>query len=260
MSIDWDEIARAISPIKNYEDLCQRLQRSFSYSFVREAYNFQIPGLIKYTQLLLGGDTLNRYTEYIEKLVGTLTELHQAGVPDVKELIARAETRKHLEIFSEQSGVSPQDIATVLKYLVYWVIPMGKYLSGLIREDPRLNNAINTLRGSGIRTNLELLQQGRTRSGRAILAHSSGLPETLIFELVNRADFSRMPWSSKATISNIMGAGYASLAQLAGANPEQLYADFFGYGKVIGKNLKLGNEIENSYRIAKIVPSLVHNE
>jgi len=137
---------------------------------------------------------------------------------------------------------------------------MEKYLSGLIREDPRLNNAINTLRGSGIRTNLELLQQGRTRSGRAILAHSSGLPETLIFELVNRADFSRMPWSSKATISNIMGAGYASLAQLAGANPEQLYADFFGYGKVIGKNLKLGNEIENSYRIAKIVPSLVHNE
>jgi len=69
-----------------------------------------------------------------------------------------------------------------------------------------------------------------------------------------------MPWASKATISNIMGAGYGSLAQLADANPEQLYADFFRYGKAIGKNLKLGNEIENSHRIAKIVPALLQKD
>jgi hypothetical protein len=79
----------------------------------------------------------------------------------------------------------------------------------------------------------------------------------VISELVNRADFSRLPWASKATISNLIGAGYGSLAKLADANPEQLYADFFAYGKSIGKNLKLGNEIENNYRIAKIVPVLV---
>ncbi len=39
--------------------------------------------------------------------------------------------------------------------------------------------------------------------------------------------------------------------------PEQLQTDFFAYGKAIGKNLKLGNEIENSYRIAKIIPKLI---
>ena len=89
------------------------------------------------------------------------------------------------------------------------------------------------------------------------MAESSGLPETVITELVNRADLSRMPWASKATISNIIGAGYGSLAQLANADPEKLYADFFSYGESIGKNLKLGNEIENSYRIARIVPALV---
>jgi hypothetical protein len=66
-----------------------------------------------------------------------------------------------------------------------------------------------------------------------------------------------MPWASKATISNLIGAGYGSLAQLAAADPERLYADFFGYGEAIGKNLKLGNEIENSYRIAQIVPVLL---
>jgi hypothetical protein len=58
----------------------------------------------------------------------------------------------------------------------------------------------------------------------------------------------------------INGSGYGSIAQLANANPEQLYADFFRYGKTIGKNLKLGNEIENSYRIAKIIPVLLQKE
>ena len=73
------------------------------------------------------------------------------------------------------------------------------------------------------------------------------------------ADFSRLPWASKATIANIIGAGYGSLDRFRNANPEQLYADFFRYGESIGKNLKLGNEIENSYRIAKIVPVLVQS-
>ncbi len=76
-------------------------------------------------------------------------------------------------------------------------------------------------------------------------------------ELVNRADLSRLPWASKATISNILGAGYGSLHQLAKADPERLYRDFYKYGTSIGKNLKLGNEIESSHRIAKIMPLIV---
>jgi hypothetical protein len=104
------------------------------------------------------------------------------------------------------------------------------------------------------------LQQGISAAGRRSLAEASGLSGKTVSELVNRADFSRLPWASKATISNIIGAGYASMSQLANANPEQLYADFFAYGKRIGKNLKLGNEIENSYRIARIVPKLVEED
>ena len=122
------------------------------------------------------------------------------------------------------------------------------------------SDAIKVLRGLGIRTNLELLQQGITAAGRKALAGSSGLSQAVILELVNRADFSRMPWASKATISNIMGAGYGSIAQLASAKPEQLYADFYRYGQAIGKNLKLGNEIESSHRVAKIVPALLKED
>lgn len=260
MSVDWNEVERALSPIKDYEDLGRRLRGSFAVPFVRETFNFSMPELASYTQLLLGGDSRGRYTEYTAKLAGILSELHRAGVLNLLDLIARVETRERLQAFTEQSGVPAYDTVTVCKYVVYWFIPMEKPLGGLVRDDPQTSEAIRALRGLGICTNLELLQQGITTAGRKALAGSSGLPETVILELVNRADFSRMPWASKATISNIMGAGYGSIAQLASANPEQLYTDFFRYGQAIGKNLKYGNEIESSYRIAKIVPILVQEE
>jgi Domain of unknown function (DUF4332) len=258
MSIDWNKINRTLSPIKDFEDLSRRLQASFGYPFVREKFNFTMPQLVDYTRRLLGGDARGRYTDYLARLVDILAELEHAGVTDLQGLIAHVESRQKLTDFVEQSGVDAEDTVTVLKYLVYWFIPREKYLSGLVQSET-LNHAVKVLREQGIRTNLDLLQQGITSAGRKALVKSSGLPEAVISELVNRADFSRLPWASKATISNIIGAGYGSLSQLAHADPEKLYADFFRYGRSIGKNLKLGNEIENSYRIARIVPALLKN-
>ena len=43
----------------------------------------------------------------------------------------------------------------------------------------------------------------------------------------------------------------------ASADPERLADEYYRYGKSIEKNLKLGNEIENSQRIAKILPVVV---
>jgi hypothetical protein len=260
MTINWDEVQRELSPIKDYEDLCQRLHESFSFSFVCNTFNFSLPALINYTQKLLGGDSRGRYTEYASKLIRIFSELHAAGIQTVLDLKERTANREQLEIFTEQSKVSSMDTVAVLKFLIYWFIPGEKYLSGLIRDDPDINHAIKVLGELGIRTNLELLQKGNTTIGRKSLVEASGLPAGVISELVNRSDFSRMPWASKATISNIIGAGYGSLAQLAKADPEMLYADFFRYGKSIGKNLKLGNEIENSYRIAKIIPELMQKD
>ena len=260
MSVDWDEVNRALYPIKDYEDCCQRWRESFDYPFVRETFDFTVPAIIRYTRLVLGGDPRGRYTGYVSMLERTFTKLHEAGVQTVTELMARIETPERMEAFCTQSGVRAQDIAAALKYLIYWCIPMKKLLSGLVGDNPQMRDAIKVLRGLGVRTNLDLLQQGIAAAGRRELADASGLPEEVITELVNVADLSRMPWASKATISNIMGAGYGSLARLADADPEQLYADFFQYGRAIGKNLKLGNEIESSHRIAKVVPVLLQTD
>jgi hypothetical protein len=123
MAIDWFEVNRALSPIKGYEDLTRRLRESFAYSFVHEAYNFTMPKLIDYTQRLLGGDARGRYVEYTALLTNTLTELDQAGVVNIQDLVAKIETRNKYEDFTGQSGVYARDIATVMNYLIYWLSP-----------------------------------------------------------------------------------------------------------------------------------------
>ena len=260
MSVDWDEVQKKLSPIKDYDDLCRRLQASFSYPFVRQTFNFSLPELSNYTHKLLGGDSRGRYTDYESLLVSILSDLHHADVQNLLDLKEQIMPREQLELFVQQSGISVYDIIAVLKYLIYWFIPPEKYLSGLVRNDLSISHSIKVLGEFGVKTNLQLLQAGISAAERKSLAESTGLPEAIITELVNRADFSRLPWASKATISNIIGAGYGSISKLANADPEKLYADFYRYGKSIGKNLKLGNEIENSYRIAKIVPVILQND
>ncbi len=255
--VNWDEVQKALSPIKNFEELCHRFKISFGYPCVYKAFNFSLPELESFTRQLLGGDSRQRYTEYTDKLTGIMEKLHHAGVENIIALVQQTADRAKFEAFTTRTQIPAIDIAIILKYLAYWVIPSEKYLSGLVRDEPVIQSAIKTLAETGIRTNLQLLQAGISPSGRMALAIQSGLSPTVISNLVNRADLSRMPWASKATISNLSEAGYGSLARLANADQEQLFADFFAYGKSIGKNLKLGNEIENSFRIARILPILV---
>lgn len=257
MTVNWEKVQRAIYPMKDYEDLARRLERSFGYPFVREAFNFTMPQLQDYTHKCLGGDPKKRYADYEASLTATLRELGEAGIANLLDLIGRTASREKLRHFTEESGIAAEATATVLKFLVYWFIPGEKYLSGLIRPDRVRSACLQMLRDQGIRANLELLQRGLTPEGRREITQCTGLAPEVVEEWVHLADLSRMPWASKATIANIMGAGYGSLERLAGAEPEQLYADFFRYGESIGKNLKLGNEIENSHRIAKIVPVVV---
>ncbi len=257
MSIDWSEVQKTLSPIKDYETLCRQFHESFGYPFVCQAYDFSLPELAAYTRRLLGGDPRQRYADYADELVDAIAKLERAGVKGILDLIARVDGRDRLEVFCRQNGLPAMLLASVLKYLTYWVVPKAKPLAQLARDEPAMGEAIRVLTGLGVRTNLDLVQQGLTPAGRGALAASSGLTEQVILEMVNRADLSRLPWASKATISNIVGAGYGSLERLAKAESEQLIEDYFAYGRSIGKDLRLGNEIDNSQRIARILPAVL---
>jgi hypothetical protein len=257
MSIDWSNLQKTLNPIHNYEDLARRWVEARPYSFVRRTYDFSLAGIEDYTAQLLGGDTHGRYKEYLEFLTGGYRSLAEVGVQGVWDLCARVETRDTFAAFVDENSLQPGEIIGLLKFLVYWVIPMKKPVRELGKTNPQVIEAANLLRPLAIRCNLDLIERGITPADRIALAVQSGLPEAVIEDLVNRADFSRMPWASSATISNYIGAGYGSLEKLAGADLEQVSADFYRYGESIGKNLKFGNEIDNGWRIAKIIPKVL---
>jgi hypothetical protein len=259
MSLNWNEIDKALIPLKNYDDMKQRLHESFSYLFIRDKFDFSMDEIIHFTQSGIGMDPKGRYSHYSEMLVRTFIKMQEVGVCNILDLVGRIDTKDQLETFSKASGIDAINTVEVLKYLIYWFLPMKKPLNSLARNYADIDEAIKALRGIGIHSNLDLLQHGLTLHDREFLARGSGLPEVVVSELVHRADFSRMPWASKATISNIVGAGYGSMQRLAQADTDQLREDYFRYGKVIGKNLQLGNEIENSQRFARLIPPLVQD-
>ncbi len=256
--VDWVKVQAALVPIRDYEDLSRRWNEGFSYAFIRRSYNFSMLELADYTQHLLGEDIHHRYDAWCEALIGLFHQLDTAGVTNVLDLVEQADTRELFEGFTARIALPPEDLISVLKYLVYWFIPMKKPIRQLVQADSPLIEVIDRLREAGMRFNLDLLANGLTPDAIRTLAESTGALEPQVTELVNRADFSRMPWASAATVSNIVGAGYGSIASLAAADLEQVSADFFKYGESIGKNLKFGNEIESSHRIAKIVPRVLN--
>ncbi len=257
MAIDWDELKKAMSPIPNYEDLARRWQEALKYEFVQRSYDFSMAEIEAYTARLLGGDTHGRYTKYCAWLSGTFRALGEKGVGGIFELFDRVMIRAAFEGFVQQSGLEAEAVMGALKYLVYWVIPDQKPVRELVKREECLIEAATTLRLMGVRWNLDLLERGTNARGRKALAAESGLDAGVVADLVNRADFSRLPWTSSATIANLIGSGYASLARVAEADFEQINADFYRYGAAIGKNLKIGNEIDNVWRIARILPRVV---
>lgn len=257
MMIDWNAITREVSPIPSFENASRRLRGAFGYVFVREAYDFTLPALADYTARLLGGDTRQRYTDYATGLIATFRQLGAAGVPGVRALVARMDTRAHFAALAREAEIDPGALAATLKFLIYWVVPMARPLRALARPTAEVQHVIDMLRQAGLRNSLDLLEAGRTPAGRRDLAARSGASAALVDELIHRADFSRLPWTSAATISNYIGAGFATLAALAEAESEQAAAQYHRYGASIGKNLKLGNEIENGHRIARLLPQVV---
>jgi hypothetical protein len=255
--IDWNKLRAALHPIKDFEDLSRRWREAFAYKFAREHFNYSMGAMADYTARLLGQDTRGRYDAWCADLIGLFQRLDGLGVKGVINLVEQVDSRELFEEFTARSGMKPEEVINVLKYMAYWFIPMKKPIRQLVQTDARLEAAIDHLRGVGMRSNLDLLENGVSEDARRVLAQSAGVSLAEVSELVNRADLSRMPWASAATISNIVGSGYGSIASLAAADLEQVSADFYRYGESIHKNLKFGNEIESSHRIAKIVPKVL---
>jgi hypothetical protein len=195
----------------------------------------------------------------LEEVTGIFQRLHDLGARSTHEFILSVENRQKLEEFYRRSQLPLQSLVGVLHYLLYWVLPARIYLRELVEpEDPQQLAYVATLRESGVRFNLDMLEMGRTRQFRDRLARITGVPEEFIFDLTNRADFTRLPYVRGSTVRNYFNAGYTSLEKLAQADLGRLQADMDCYAAAIGKNLKHGMELDSGIVIAGILPKIVN--
>ncbi len=260
MALDWNEIGKLLKPVPNYEDLIQRLLAVFTYPFIRDCYAHNMAEAQEYAGKLLGNDPKQRYTAWLGKLCATFKRMGELGIHNYDDFIQQVSTRSSLEEFYQKSGLSIDDLIGALRYLLYWVLPSRMYLRELIDpDDARALEYVTALRQNGIRFNLDLLQRGSTPEGRREIARLTGLPEAFILDMVNRSDFTRMPYTRGSTARNYVHSGYPSVEKLAAADINQMAEDMKRYGEAVGKNTKIGMEFDSGILCARILPKIVKN-
>lgn len=265
MGIDWAEIERLVKPAPNYGTLVKRNLQILSYDFVRKYYNHSMNQAKNYTTRLLGDYAAcmhaPKYGEYMEKLNKVFKQLDSLGVKNYLEFMHHVKTKEKLEKFHSEAGLSVQEIIRTIKYLFYWILPSKKYLRELIDADNQKHlKFVTTLRENGLRFTLDILEKGRTKEGRQRIAKETGVPEDFIYDLVNRADLTRMPYISGKTVKHYFGGGYNSLEKLANADLDQLTKDMKEYFDSIGIKLRASfMELDSRIVIAEILPKIVEH-
>ena len=258
MELDWAELEWLVKPSPNYADIPRRLLDVLAYDFARKYYNHSMREAQAYAARLLGSDPRQRYGAMLAEITASFQRLQDLKVNTMQEFILSVENPQKLEEFYKRSQLPLQALVGVLHYLLYWVLPARIYLRELVDpEEPQHLSYVTTLRESGVRFNLDLLEMGRSRQFRGRLARITGVPEEFIFELTNRADFTRLPYVRGSTVRNYFNAGYTTLEKLAQADLTSLQADMDRYAASIGKNLKHGMELDSGIVIAGILPKIV---
>jgi hypothetical protein len=149
----------------------------------------------------------------------------------------------------------------VLNYLFRWVLPFKLYLRQLVDEDDTAHRGnLKTLNQHEIKSNLDLLETCRTRSGRTELSSVTGIDQHFLLTLVNRADISRLAYVRGKTVKHLCGGGYNTLRKIAEAEPKKMERDMAVYYRSIGKKFAdFKSVIPLDWMIggAKILPGVV---
>jgi len=256
MEIDWEKVKEWT--LWHYDDLIKRMSKVFEYAFVQEHYNHNMKEAEVYaTGLLTFGD--GKYKEYLEKITASLRTLDGVGVRNYIELIEAIVTKEQCEAFLVRTKIPFRELISLLNYLFRWVLPFN----APVREFLETGNETHLvyarkLKEKGIANNLDVLEHARTRAARIDISNQTGVPETFLLELVNKADISRLPYIRGKTVTIFCNAGFDSLLKLANAKIEELVDALMDYLQSIGSKFsKSFIEPAGAIAQAKVLPILV---
>jgi len=235
MEIDWDYVKKRT--LWNYENLIKKTLDVFTYGFVQEHYNHTMEEAESYSKKIQQGYLQNQNdATFIDNIAPNLRTLANLQIETYLDLVRQVETREKCENFLHRTNFSFEKLIDTLNYLFRWVLPFKLYLRELIDVDNDTHKAhLEILKQHKLRSNLDILERCRTRTGRTELSKATGITETFILALVHRADVSRLAYVRGKTVKHLCGGGYDTLDKIANADVEKMEADMDAYYKTIGK-------------------------
>ena len=255
MEINWNLVKEMT--LWHYEDLIKKMLKVLSYNFVQQYYGHTMKEAGSYLKKLLGYNP--KYGEYMTILSDNFQKLDSLKIQNYGDLVHRVETREKCEEFLRSTEIPFGELISTLNYIFRWVLPFRNvYLSQLVEtSNGPQKTYISKLRKHDIRFNLDILEHARTKEGRIRLSEETAIPEAFIFELVNRADLTRLPYMSRKTVDHLCNAGYTSVDKLARVNNKKLKEDMKTYFDE--KGIKLGPFIDTKGLAcwARAVPKIV---
>jgi hypothetical protein len=238
VTIDWDSVKR--QTLWSYEDLIGKLQGVLAYDLVQEHYNHTMKQAQDYAASIRRGYLQDRgdMTTYVDGVAAYLRDLETRGVGSYSQLVQSVATRAGCVAFLEKTGFGFDPLIKTLNYLSRWVLPFKTPLREFIDVDsPAGVEVFEALKRQGIRSNLDLLEVGRTEAGRVQLARTTGMPADGILALVHRVDISRLAYVRGKTVKHLCGGGYDTLERIANADAAEMEKEMGAYYRTLGKTL-----------------------
>lgn len=153
--------------------------------------------------------------EQLSERFGVLEEM---GIHNLKQLVDALNTPKRIDQFAGRSGL-PKEYLTILRRRtrIYTPEPVP------LKEFPGLDaEQIERLAAIGIRQTRQLYERAASKDGRADVAQQSGVPVSILLELVQLSDLVRAGWVGPIFARIIYEAGAQTLEALS-----QVDAEFF---------------------------------
>ena len=187
---------------------------TFHYHLDLEQFSLE-----RFWHILETGELLPSHRILKEQLHERFAMLEEMGIQNLKQLVDALSTPKRIEQFAERSSL-PQEYLAILRRRtkVYTPEPVPlKEFSGIDAEH------IERLAAIGIKQTRQLYERAASKAGRANLARQSGVPVSILLELVQLSDLVRAGWVGPIFARLFHEAGAQTLETLSQVDVEPFF-------------------------------------
>jgi Domain of unknown function (DUF4332) len=236
VKVDWNHVKKLT--LWSYEDLIAKLQDVLSYPFVQEHCNHTMKQAQAYAARIRRGylQDQGKMTAYVDSIASHLKGLEARRIGTYSDLVCSVATRPECVAFLQKTNLGFDPLIETLNYLLRWVFPFKAPLREFIDVDTQAGaEQLQALRKQGIKSNLDLLEVGRTEARRVQLVSITGTSAAELLALVHRVDISRLAYVRGKTVKHLCGGGYDTLEKIARADAAEMDETMGACHRTLGK-------------------------